>query len=367
MATFAQTPSARIGGSVLDPTRKAIPGARVTTRNQATGNSVEARSNEQGIYSVPFLNPGRYNMQVAADGFKTYARNDITLDTAQTLALDVMLQLGDVTQTVTVSESTPLLRTADSSVGQLIENATVINMPLASRRSASLVRLLPNVTYSGEDSRQGFVQFSIAGGRGQQQIWQLDGGNMQGNATMTGIVTHNPPVAALQEFKVEAVGYPAEYGRTMGGFISMTTRSGTNSYHGELYEFLRNDAFAARSFFAPSVAPRKYNVFGGTIGGPVKKDRTHFLSHTKAHGAATESRRLIACPRSRKSEGTSRLRAARYWTPRPVSRSLGRSFPPAVSIQSALNWPPCMPNQTSRARHRARITSGKTWSRPTMS
>ncbi len=277
LAGLAQTPTARIGGSILDPTGKAIAGARITTRNLATGNAVEARSNEQGIYSVPFLNPGRYSMQVAADGFQTHLRNDITLDTAQTLALEVMLQLGDVTQTVTVSESTPLLRTADSSVGQLIENATVANMPLASRRSASLVRLLPNVTYSGEDSRQGFVQFSIAGGRGQQQIWQLDGGNMQGNATMTGIVTHNPPVEALQEFKVEAVGYPAEYGRTMGGFISMTTKSGTNQFHGALYEFLRNDAFDARSFFAPSVAPRKYNVFGGTIGGPVKKDKTHFF------------------------------------------------------------------------------------------
>jgi len=150
-------------------------------------------------------------------------------------------------------------------------------MPLASRRGAGLVRLMGNVTFSGEESWEGIPNFSMAGGRGRQQVWQLDGGNMQAVSLVTGILMVSPPVEALQEMRVEANGYPAEYGRTMGGFISMTTKSGTNQFHGVLYHFLRNNALDARSFFSPEIAPRKYNVFGATIGGPIRKDKTHFF------------------------------------------------------------------------------------------
>ncbi|MFN7936428.1 MAG: TonB-dependent receptor [Bryobacteraceae bacterium] len=274
---FAQTPTARITGTVYDSSAKSIPQASVTAMNQSTGTVVDAQTNDQGIFSLPFLNPGKYEVKVEAPGFRRYLRSNITMETGQVLTLDVTLEVGEVTQSVTISEAPPLLESASSSVGQLIENKNITNMPLASRRTAALVRLMGNVSFINEDLQQGQINFSLAGGRGRQQHWLMDGGNLQGTTLVTGITTFNPPVEALQEFKVEAIGYPAEIGRTMGGFISMTTRSGTNEFHGVLYEFLRNNAMDARPFFSPGLFPRKYNVFGATLGGPIRKDKTHFF------------------------------------------------------------------------------------------
>ncbi len=273
----AQTPTARVTGTIYDTTAKSIPKAVVTAVNQGTGATAASEANDNGIYSLSFLNPGKYEIRVEAPGFRRYLRNNVTLETAQVLALDVTLEVGEVSQSVTVSEAPPLLDAARSSVGQLIENKNITNMPLASRRSAALVRLMGNVTFINEDLQQGQINFSLAGGRGRQQQWLMDGGNLQGTTLITGITTFNPPVEAMQEFKVEAIGYPAEIGRTTGGFISMTTRSGTNQFHGVLYEFLRNNAMDARPFFSPGLFPRKYNVFGATIGGPIRKDKTHFF------------------------------------------------------------------------------------------
>ncbi len=185
--------------------------------------------------------------------------------------------MGAVTESVVVSAQSPLLQAETSAVSTLVENATIRNMPLASRRIGSLVRLMGNVTFGSEASWEGISNFSIAGGRARQQIWQLDGGNLQGVMLVTGIVSVAPPVEAMEEFRVQANGYPAEFGRSTGGFISMTTKSGTNRFRGSLYEFLRNDAFDARNFFSATKPPLRYNVFGGTLGGPVIRDRTFFF------------------------------------------------------------------------------------------
>lgn len=273
----AQSPTARVVGTVSDESAAAIPGAVVSMRNLSTGVRAEAHSNQSGIYNLLFLEPGRYELTVEAKGFRRYHRPSLTVETGQTLSLDVPLKIGDVTESLTVTESTPLLQSDTSSINQLIENTTIRNMPLASRRGASLVKLMGNVTFASEESWEGIPNFSMAGGRGRQQLWTLDGGNMQAVSLVTGILMVSPPVEALQEIKVEANGYPAEFGRTMGGYISMTTRSGTNEFHGVLYHFLRNNALDARSFFSPQIAPRKYNVFGATIGGPVRRDKTHFF------------------------------------------------------------------------------------------
>ena len=276
-ALSAQSPTARVVGIVTDETAAAVPGALVSVRNLSTGVRAEAQSNQTGIYNLLFLEPGRYELTVEAKGFRRYRRPSVAAETGQVVSLDVSLQVGEVTESLTVSESTPLLQSDSSSINQLIENATIRNMPLASRRGASLVKLMGNVTFANEESWEGIPNFSMAGGRGRQQLWTLDGGNMQAVSLVTGILMVSPPVEALQEIKVEANGYPAEYGRTMGGYISMTTRSGTNEFHGVAYHFLRNNALDARSFFSPEIAPRKYNVFGATIGGPIRKDKTHFF------------------------------------------------------------------------------------------
>lgn len=301
--SHGQTPMARVTGTIFDPSAKSIPGASVTATNQQTGTTISGEANEQGIYSLPFLNPGTYEIRVEAHGFRRHVRTGITLETAQVFTLDVTLEVGDVSQSVTVTEAQPLLESASSSVGQLIENKNITNMPLASRRTAALVRLMGNVTFINEDLQQGQVNFSLAGGRGRQQQWMLDGGNLQGTTLVTGITTFNPPVEALQEFRVEAIGYPAEIGRTMGGFISMTTRSGTNEFHGVLYEFLRNNAMDARPFFSPGLFPRRYNVFGATIGGPVRRDKTHFFFSYEGTRRRDGVTRIYNLPTVREAQG----------------------------------------------------------------
>lgn len=276
-ALWGQTSTATISGTVTDASGAIVPGAQLTLTNLLGGQVVQAATNASGLYNAPNISPGRYRLNADAAGFKAYVRREVLVETGAKLQIDIALQVGDAAESVTVSAATPLLQTATSSLNQVVENKTVVNMPLASRRVGSLVRLLPGVTFGSEDTQEGAVNFSISGGRSRQQMWTLDGGVIQGNAMLTGILEFNPPVEALQEFRVESLGYPAEYGRSMGGFIAMTTKSGTNELHGVLYHYLRNDAFDARSFFAPRVAPRKYNVFGGTLGGPIRKDRTHFF------------------------------------------------------------------------------------------
>ncbi len=273
----AQTSTARVSGLVTDPGGAAVPGAEIVLKNTATGVATQAATGLEGLYTLSYLRPGPYELTAEAKGFKRFVRQKLVLETGQVLALDVRLELGAVTDSVVVSAETPLLQADSSSVSTLVENATIRNMPLASRRIGSLVRLMGNVTFGSEASWEGISNFSIAGGRARQQIWQLDGGNLQGVMLVTGIVSVAPPVEAMEEFRVQANGYPAEFGRSTGGFISMTTKSGTNQLRGSLYEFLRNDLFDARNFFSGTKPPLRYNVFGGTVGGPVVRDRTFFF------------------------------------------------------------------------------------------
>ena len=150
-------------------------------------------------------------------------------------------------------------------------------MPLESNRTGGLLRLLPGVAFISEETFEDHLNFSIAGGPGRSGEYQLDGGNLTLNAMLSHSIEFNPSVEAVQEVKIEVNGYSAEYGRSTGGVVSMTSKSGTNRYHGVVYENLRNSNLDARNFFAPTVAPRRYNVFGTAIGGKIKKDKTFFF------------------------------------------------------------------------------------------
>lgn len=264
-------------GSVLDTTGAAIPGARLTLSNMATGVETTAESNESGVYIFPYVAPGQYILLTEVDGFKTSNQTGIVLETGTTGTIDVQMEIGELTEVITVEATTPQLEAATSSVGQFIERETVFNMPLVSRRSASLVRLLGNISYRSEDGGEQIPKFSMAGGRSQNQMWTLDGSVVQNMAIGTQQLGLNPPAESLQEFKAEASNYSAEFGRAGGGFILMTTRSGTNDYHGAVYEFFRNNAMDARPFFARETAPLRYNIFGGSYGGPLKKNKSFFF------------------------------------------------------------------------------------------
>ncbi len=270
--------TSQLTGEAFDPGGAAVPGVKLVLRNAESGVALEAETNNAGVYTFAVVPPGRYSLQARKDGFQSLTQTGVVIDTASVQRLDIQLKLGNVSESVTVAASAPVLQADNATVGQLIENKTIIDMPLASRRAAGLVKLMGNVTFIQEASGAEAVPFfSMAGGRARNQMWTIDGGVAQNAATGVAQLGLNPPVEALQEMKVESNNYAAEYGRSSGGFITMSTKSGTNEFHGALYEFLRNNALDARNFFAASKAPRKYNVFGGTLGGPIRKDKTHFF------------------------------------------------------------------------------------------
>ena len=264
----------RLTGSVSDDSGAVIPGVAITLTNQATGVSLTAESNANGAYVFPYVAPGVYTLRAEYEGFKTASITGITLETGYTRTADVKLEVGQLAEVVNVEATTPLLESSTSSVGQFIEREMVFNMPVQSRRSASLVKLMGNITYRSEDGGEQVPKFSMAGGRSQNQMWQLDGSVVQNMSIGVPQLALNPPAESLQEFKAEMSNYSAEFGRAGGGLIVMTTRSGTNEFHGALYEFFRNNAMDARSFFAPRTAPLRYNIFGGSIGGPIQKNKS---------------------------------------------------------------------------------------------
>ncbi len=269
----------RVTGTVKDGTGAVVPNAQVVARNVETGQTTPVRSNQSGVYSIPLLNAGQYEISCELSGFKKAVRSGVTLETGTTTTIDIVLDVGQLADVITVTAQAALLESESGSLGQLVENKMILNMPIQSRRSAALVRLMGNISFSGEEGGQSNPRFSVAGGRSYNQMWHLDGGIAQNQSNGSPQLSLNPPNEVLQEFKVLSNNYPAEYGRSGGGFIVMTTRAGTNEFHGAAYEWLRNDKLNARTFFAPAMAPLRYNIFGVSMGGPIRKDKTFFFAN----------------------------------------------------------------------------------------
>lgn len=280
---WAQTSQARITGRVLDPGGAAIPAAEIVATNEETGVSTRSQSNEAGVYVLPFLAPGRYTITATVSGFKKYERKGLLLETAQELGLDIRMELGSVTEVIEVRADAPLLESTSATVSQFLDSRVVTEMPLGNRRALELVRLAANtvwVDYSGLAK----PLFSLAGGRTENQMFWLDGGNIQNMRLGIGQVDVDPPVEVIREFRVVQNNYSAEFGGSAGGLVVSTTKSGTNQFRGSAFEYLRNDRLDAAGFFAPTEgtrkikAPLRYNLFGATLGGPIVRDRTHFFA-----------------------------------------------------------------------------------------
>ena len=271
---FAQS---RLTGTVKDSSGAVVPGAEVVVRNIQTGQAASAHTNQSGVYSISFLNPGQYEVSCEQAGFKRFVRAGIVLETGTTSTIDISLDVGQLSDVISVTASAPLLESESGALGQLVENKMILNMPIESRRIGALVRLMGNVTFNSESGGQSIPVFAVAGGRSYNQMWSIDGGVAQNQATGSPQLSLNPPNESLQEFKVLANNYPAEYGRSGSGYIVMTTRAGTNEFHGAAYDWLRNDKLNARTFFAPDKAPLRYNIFGGSLGGPIRKNKTFFF------------------------------------------------------------------------------------------
>jgi Carboxypeptidase regulatory-like domain len=272
--TRAQSPQATISGIVTDATGAVVPGVQVTALNPSTAQRTTATTNAQGFYVLTQLPVGDYTVEAEKTGFKKFLRRELTLTTGATTALDIQLEVGVASESVTVTGETQLLQTRTSDVSTLIDSKTVEDLPLGDRRTLNIVKLTGAAVFVAYDTG-GKPNFSLAGGRTQSQMFWIDGGSGQNMRLGIGQVDIDPPVETVQEVKILSNNYAAEYGGSAGGVIIATTKSGGNKFHGSLFEYNRNDVFDAANFFAPIVngkkqkAPLRYNVFGGTIGGPV--------------------------------------------------------------------------------------------------
>ena len=290
--------NATLTGTVSDGSSAVIPGAEIVIMNMETGESYTTATNETGSYTIPFIKPGTFELIVTTAGFKQYTREGIRLDTASAVRADAVMELGEVTESVTVEADVPLLKTENSSVGGVIQNRSIANMPLLGRRAAQLVRLSGFVVQRGNGS-----QFQIAGGRSNNAMWTLDGGSTQNILLGVASLNYDPPIEALEEMNVEVSNYKAEMGRSGGGFIQMTTKAGTNTFHGALYNFLRNDAMDSRQFFARNKQTLRRNQYGWALGGPVVKDRTFFFASQEFTTQRTANPRIENIPDPAETRG----------------------------------------------------------------
>jgi hypothetical protein len=304
----AQASLGRISVQVLDPQGAVIPGVEVVATNEETGVATKVQSNEAGICVLPFVQPGRYTIAAMRQGFKKYERRGLTVETAEVLRLDISMALGNVAEVIQVSAELPLLESSSASVGQFVDSRVVSQMPLSGRRALELARLAGGVVFVNY-SNFAKPNFSLAGGRVQNQVFWLDGGNIQNMRLGVGQVDSDPPVEVIQEFRVVQNAYAAEYGGSAGGLIISTTKSGTNRFRGSVFEYLRNDKLDAPGFFAPTSgnqklkAPLRYNLYGGVLGGPIIRDRTHFFAGYEGTRMTVGSTQILTVPSALQRQG----------------------------------------------------------------
>jgi hypothetical protein len=271
----AQVSTGTITGYVHDSSDAAIVGAKVSIVQQATSERRETVTNDRGEFSAPFLRRGEYSVTVTSAGFKGQTFTGIVLAVDQTVKLPVVLQPGVVEQSVDVTAAAPLIDSSTSSLGQVIDNKKIVDLPLNGRNAFALGLLSGfAVPVKGVASNLPFV---AGGGRWQTNDVLLDGIDNNTMATTGGIgvtgINYIPSVDAVAEFKVKTNNYSAEFGRSAGTIVSATTKSGTNQFHSAIWEFVRNEKFDANNFFSNAAGsprqPFKQNQFGLTFGGPV--------------------------------------------------------------------------------------------------
>lgn len=278
---YGQIVSGTITGRVVDRSGAVIPGAKVTLQSQETGATRESDTSEQGLYRFPSLPPGKYMLGATKAGFKSTSIKDFQLLIDQTAQLDLTLEIGEVSERVTVEASAVQLKTENPTIGQVIEGRPVTELPLNGRNFIQLANLsagvAPATLASSESARLGRPQLTahVAGGRGSFNSFLIDGQESRG--ARFGESSILPPPDVVREFKIQRNFYSAEYGASPG-VISVSIRNGTNQFHGSAYEFVRNDFFDSPGYFdGGKKPPFRLNQFGASFGGPIIKDKTFFF------------------------------------------------------------------------------------------
>ena len=280
---LAQGTTADIVGRITDASGAVLPGATVTVSNGATGDTRTAVSGETGDYAFTLLPIGTYTVRIELQGFQVVTSR-VTLASGDRSRVDAKMALGSVAENVTVTAEAPLLQTDSSSVSSLFNEKAVQDLPVAGRNITRLVQMVPGANEGAvsslangtrPDDRRQTSSVSINGTGDTQNNQLVDG--LDNNERAIGTVGIKPSIDAIAEVKVQTNLYSADVGRTLGGVVNILTKSGTNTFHGTAYEFVRNDRFDARDFFARQDPILDQHQFGGSFGGPLRNDRTFFF------------------------------------------------------------------------------------------
>jgi hypothetical protein len=315
----ANAQSSQVSGQIVDTSKAAIPGVSLTLTHVETGEQRLATSSGEGYFSFPLLLSGHYELAVEKNGFESVRQTGIVVETGSITTVDVTLKIGEVAQSVSVAATIPLLQVESSAVAKVVENRTIVDMPLLDRRASQLQRLNGFVVGSGSGSN---ATFATAGGRSNNGNYTIDGGNVQNALLGTATLYFDPPVESLQEFNVAISNYAAELGRTGGAVVQMTTKSGTNSFHGSAYEYLRNDVLQGTPFFAKHRSPLRYNLFGASLGGPLYRNKTYFFFNYEGFRQIASTTQVVNVPTPAEVQGN--FSADSY---KVINPATGQPFP----------------------------------------
>ncbi len=310
--SIAQTPNATVTGSVTDSAGRVVPGVLIELVNTSTNVSTTGLTNGQGIYRINALQPDVYRAQISKDGFKSIVKDGIALHVQDEVSLNFTLEVGSVSESVTVEAGEPLLETQSSSLSQVIEGRTVQDTPLNGRNVMNLVALAPGVVAQGSSggsalgnqnngtftNPNGWGNYQIGGGFANQSATFIDGAPM--NTSYVNSVALVETQDAIQEFRVDSNNVTPEYGRFAGGVINMSTKSGGNKFHGSAYEYIRNKVLNANYYFNNATGiPRPaftQNQYGVTVGGPIKMDKAFFFFSWEGFGLRTGAPQILSVP-----------------------------------------------------------------------
>jgi len=278
--------NAQIHGVIMDSSGAVVPGAQVKGTQTETGQVRATVSTSDGSYVLPDLAVGPYTLEVTSQAFRNYIQSGIILQVGNNVQINVVLQVGAMSQEVQVAANAAMVETQDTSISEVIDQRRIIDLPLNGRQATDLILLSggaanpPGARATGTHDYVSAVGYSVAGGQVNGNNYLLDGGDH--NDSHTNVNLPFPFPDALQEFSVQTSGVSARYGLHPGAVVNVVTKSGTNQFHGNLFEFVRNGDFNARNFFAPAQDTLRRNQFGGTIGGPIRKDRIFLFSGFQA-------------------------------------------------------------------------------------
>src|ERR1700694_863292 len=286
---YGQVVGGAIQGTITDPAGAALPGVKVEIVNVSTQIVTTLTSNDDGVYTAPNLLPGDYTVTATRSGFSTTV-TQVTLTVGAQRVANMAMRIGSFTEVVKVEAEAPDVELSTSEVSAVVNATTIRELPLNGRDWTQLATLQPGITSirtqpavgAGDRGQRGFgTQMTVNGGRPAQNNYRLDGTSINdySNSAPGSVLGTDLGSAAVAEFSVLSSNYPAEYGRSSGGVINAITRSGTNEFHGSVYEFIRNSALDASNFFDITKPPFKRNQFGATAGGPILKDRTFIFGN----------------------------------------------------------------------------------------